>query len=91
MATRDKNQEVASALTTAVNCYFDAHKAAEYMTREHRTLQQTFTRVCVEWLLVLSKQEYYDDRNADSVRLAKALFDLPEVRDIINNTSLPLI
>lgn len=91
MATRDKNQEVASALTTAVNCYFNERKVAELMTREHRTLQQTFTRVCVEWLLALSKQEYYDDRNAASVKLAKDLFALPEVRDIINNLSLPLI
>lgn len=87
----DKNREVASALTTAVNCFFDERKAAEYMLREHRTLQQTFTRVCVEWLFALSKQEFYDDRNAASVKLAKDLFALPEVRDIINNLSLPLI
>lgn len=91
MATRDKNQEVASALTTAVNCYFTERKAAEYMLREHRTLQQTFTRVCVEWLKVLSTVEHYDDRNAASVKLAKDLMSIPEVKDLLENAGLPLI
>lgn len=89
--TRDKNQEVASAISTAVNCYCDTKKVAEYMTYEHRTLQQTFTKVCVEWLKALSTMEHYDERNAASVKLAKSLMFIPEVRDLLNNTGLPLI
>lgn len=91
MNSIDKNKEVADTIMTAVNCFFDECKAVEHMTREHRTLQQTFTRVCVRWLIALSKQEHFDDRNAASVKLAKDFMSIPEVKDLLENVSLPLI
>jgi hypothetical protein len=46
----------------------------EQMTREHRTLQQSFTRLCMGWLFLLSKSESYDGRNEASVKLAQKIF-----------------
>lgn len=89
--TKDMNHEVASAITTAVNCFCDPKKVVEYMTYEHRTLQQTFTRVCVEWLKTLSQTEYCDDRNRASVELAKKLMSIPEARDLLDTAHLPMI
>jgi len=45
------------------------------LRREHRTLQQNFTRLCVAWLDSLAKLEpnEYDLRMEGSVKLAKAL------------------
>lgn len=90
--TKDKNKEVAQTIMTAVNCFCDERKVAEQMLREHRTLQQTFTRVCVEWLKVLSEVggSLYDDRNEASVRLAIDLMQIPEAKAILNR-GLPLI
>ena len=47
------------------------------MSREHRTIQQSFTRLCVAWLmhLGLDVHEQYDDRNAASVRLGRAFVE----------------
>jgi hypothetical protein len=45
--------------------------------RDHRTLQQKFTRVCMLWMEHLSKQENYDLRNEASVMLARRIMDLP--------------
>jgi hypothetical protein len=45
------------------------------MAREHRTLQQSFTGICLSWLWHLSQLEenYYDLRNEASVKIAKEL------------------
>lgn len=45
----------------------------EAMSRQHRTLQQGFTRLVVAWILDLSKREHYDPRNEASVMLAKKI------------------
>ena len=49
----------------------------EGMSHQHRTLQQSFTGVCIAWLKHLSElQEFqYDLRNEDSVKLAKKLLE----------------
>lgn len=41
------------------------------MAREHRTLQQNFTRLCVAWLEHLASEDHYDLRNEASVKLAQ--------------------
>lgn len=43
----------------------------DLMKSEHRTLQQSFTRLCVKWLLDLAERQYFDDRNKASVELGK--------------------
>lgn len=43
------------------------------MAQQHRTNQQSFTRLVVAWLLELAKMgedDYYDERNEDSVKMA---------------------
>lgn len=44
---------------------------AREFSREHRTIAQNFTRLCVSWLEELAKQTNYDMRNEASVKLAK--------------------
>ena len=89
--SKDTNQEIAMNIMTEVNHFCDTEKVAEYMTREHRTLQQTFTKLCVDWLKSLSEVEYYDDRNRASVEFAKSLMSLPEVKDLLDRTRFPMI
>lgn len=62
----------------------DRKEFVEVMGKEHRTLQQNFTRLCVQWFKHLSDQERYDLRNEASVRLAKEIMQKC-------NTSLPYI
>ena len=53
----------------------------ERMGREHRTLQQGFTRLCVAWFLKLEemrKEGWYDLRNQDAVELAMDLAPILE-------------
>lgn len=36
-------------------------------TREHRTIQQNFTRLCIEWLKTCANEDYrHDERNRAS-------------------------
>lgn len=58
------------------------------MAREHRTLQQSFTGLCVAWMKELARMEEcncYDGRNEASVKLAKEIFAKVE------NTYLPMV
>jgi hypothetical protein len=41
------------------------------MARAHRTMQQSFTRLCVAWLEHLAEQDSCDLRNEASVNLAR--------------------
>lgn len=71
---------LASIVADCINSYsFDYKKFAEAIGTEHRTLQQSFTRLCVRWLEHLSNQQNFDGRNEASVRLAKTIFcSIPE-------------
>ena len=51
----------------------------------HRTIQQSFTKLCIMWLQYLSEQEYYDDRNKASVLFAKS------IKEQLDNVTLPYI
>lgn len=88
---KDKNQEIASTIMEAVNCFVDEKEITKSMSKEHRTLQQSFTRLCVEWLKALSTTPYYDYRNEASVDFAKALMGIPEVQELIDSTRFPMI
>lgn len=43
----------------------------EEMSCKHRTLQQSFTNLCVAWFEDLAKREHFDARNEASVMLAR--------------------
>jgi len=57
------------------------------MSRQHRTLQQAFSRICQAWFLHLASLEEsrYDLRNEASVALAK------KIKEVLENSPLPLI
>lgn len=56
---------------------FSPKAVAEQIARtEHRTIQQSITRFCIEWLKVCASDDYgYDGRNEASHEVAKELLD----------------
>lgn len=68
---------------------FDYDGFCREMTRQHRTLQQSFTRLCIHWLATCASDEYqYDGRNEASHTIAKALIESQDADFICN---LPMI
>jgi len=64
--------EVAKLISSFVNNFgCDEKTFVSTMLREHRTLQQSFTRLCVMWLEELAKSPDFDLRNEASVLLAR--------------------
>lgn len=69
---------------------FNTKDVCEALTREHRTLQQTFTRLCIEWLRTCADDNYpCDGRNISSHKVAKQLIDYAD--DFNLDMSLPFI
>lgn len=69
-------QEIADQITNYLNGQSDLKPFLRGMSVQHRTLQQCFTRLCVEWMNHLAKLEEgrgYDLRNEQSVKFAKKL------------------
>lgn len=58
-----------------VNGGYNKQEFTDTMLTGHRTLQQSFMRLIMNWLKALSEQEYYDGRNEASVKLAKRIMD----------------
>ena len=84
-------QEVVNALSNFANGMMQSHgnEFIQCMAREHRTLQQSFTGLCLKWLTHLAslKEFEYDGRNEASVKLAKEIMEkVPRA-----NYGLPLI
>ena len=72
-------KEVAQAVSGLVNSYGNSERKEfiEAMARDHRSLQQSFTRLCVDWFKKLTTQSH-DLRNEESVKLAKELLPILE-------------
>lgn len=80
----DKSMRKAHEITAVVNDFsFDPRDVARAMAFEHKTLQQGFTRLCVEWLRVCAAMDdmQIDARNEASREVARKLManaeDLP--------------
>lgn len=70
-------KELARAASDAVNSYsFNETEFCTQMEREHRTLQQSFTRLCFKWIEYCGKMEHYDGRNELSVKACKRLSEV---------------
>lgn len=83
-----ESQENARTLERMVNSFaFRAEEVAKFFAQTaHRTLQQSLTRFCIEWLRVCASEDYgYDGRNEASHKVAKQLLDGQD------NTYLPFI
>lgn len=58
------------------NFGFNHKMVCDLMSKDHRTIQQNFTRLCIQWLSVCASSDYrYDERNADSHNVAKKIED----------------
>ena len=77
MRNEEKTKKQVNQVTDMLNDFgFDYEGFCEQMCREHRTLQQSFTRLCIHWLSTCASDEYrYDGRNEASHEIAKALIE----------------
>ena len=76
--TRDeRNKHNAEQVAEMLNVFgFDNDGFCDAMCRQHRTLQQNFTRLCIAWLATCASDDYrYDGRNEASHEVAKALIN----------------
>lgn len=89
--TKVQAKNKADKLSDILNDFsFDEKAVCEALTREHRTLQQTFTRFCIEWLRTCADDNYqYDGRNISSHKVAKQLIEYAD--DFNLDMSLPFI
>jgi hypothetical protein len=55
---------------------------AQMFSREHRTVQQCYTRMAVSWLEELAEQKNYDLRNEASVKLAREFVEKVKERGL---------
>jgi hypothetical protein len=87
MTEQRKGTEVAKQVSAMINGYGsnEQKQFIEEMSRDHRTLQQGFTRLCVAWFENLAERESHDLRNQGSVELAK------ELKPILDKAYLPFI
>lgn len=71
-----------------LNSYGNRESIKEFvaeMSRDHRTLQQSFTRLCAAWLEHCGSEDYlYDGRNAASRDLGREFVKIP-------NRALPTV
>lgn len=72
----EQEQQVANQIMDYVNAHGRSPEGlVAALSRDHRTLQQHFTRIAIAWFQYLAKLEHgeYDPRNEGSVRLAKEI------------------
>lgn len=65
---KNKAQNIAREMSNFVNSYSNRNKEFNLeMANEHRTLQQSFTKLCLQWIEYVASDEYRTDgRNQDS-------------------------
>jgi hypothetical protein len=72
-------ENLVTEMTDFVNT-FNRERNQEFcktMSREHRTLQQSFTRLCLEWMEYVASDDFRTDpRNMDSHKTCKLLMEL---------------
>ena len=73
----EKNKKNADMVSDMLNNFsFDDAGFCKAMEQEHKTLQQSFTRLCIHWLCTCASDEYRTDgRNQASHDIAKALIE----------------
>lgn len=76
---------VVQELTDYLNSFTSKEKEfCESMSRGHRTLQQGFTRLCLQWLEHCATDDYHTDgRNKSSQEVAKKIMSMWE-KDMMN-------
>ena len=85
-----KEKLLAEAIGDGVNALaFSPKLFCDAMSRQHRTLQQSFTRICFAWINHLAglKENEYDGRNEASVLACQKV----KGRCLTDDFYLPLI
>lgn len=77
---QENGKELAGKITDLVNYSGGQGTDAflEQMGREHRTLQQSFTRLCLQWLEQVAERkgpQFLDARNEASQKIAEQMMD----------------
>lgn len=74
MADMKKNAMEVSNMLNSMG--FVPELFCEEMKKDHRTIQQNFTRLCIEWIKTCASDEYrHDERNRASHVKCKAIVD----------------
>jgi hypothetical protein len=77
METTTQAKEVVINVTDYLNSFGNKNKEfIQEMNREHRTLQQNFTKLCMAWLENCASEEYrFDGRNEASHNVSKEMVE----------------
>ena len=90
--TKELVQEVSDYVNTFNN---NGQEFCEAMSCEHRTLQQSFTKLCLQWLEHCASVEYRTDgRNEQSQKIARELlegFKQKQAKDGFTNETLKMM
>lgn len=89
-------QKTVKDVTNIVNSFSDDSMKTflKQMSFQHRTLQQSFTRLCLKWIELVASDEYrFDGRNQHSHEQCKKIV---EAMKLLNNgcdlsETLPLV
>lgn len=75
MKKYELEQKVASQIADLLNnMSISTEEICKAMTYEHRTLQQTFTQLCINWIKTCASEDYrHDGRNEYSHFIAKEI------------------
>jgi hypothetical protein len=73
----NKAQNIAREMSNFVNSYSNRSKEFNLeMASEHRTLQQNFTKLCLQWIEFVGSDDYrHDLRNQDSHETCKKMLE----------------
>jgi hypothetical protein len=94
---RKTPKEMSSEMTDFLNTFSNEPRKefVQSMANEHRTLQQSFTRLCLEWIEHCASSDYRTDgRNESSHHICKAMIQAyKEKQDNLSSLSdyLPYI
>ena len=73
---KDADEFVANCISDFTNSFsFPDELIAKKMANEHCTLQQSFMRLCMEFIKLMSEKNYWDGRNEASVKMAKKIME----------------
>lgn len=86
----NRTEEVFNCMSDALNRGMDIKEFVERYTRDHRTLQQKFTSLCLAWVETVGSENYtFDGRNEYSHRQCAQIVEFMRKNNI--STFMPLI
>lgn len=77
-------ESLSNAISEGVNRYSLSHERfCNEMSHDHRTLQQSFTRLCIEWIKFCASDEYRTDgRNEATKKACKKIVENVSEEDL---------